>query len=146
MLLEDLSAGYEAQLSRLEREKAERAAAAHAAHTAKVRPELERRSRDFHNDYNNNRSAETEAQRRERLGNAMSDGMNAGNEYRDKHGGWEGLAKHLHAYVLKATNYGVDRITADDIAAQFKGVTTRTINKWLERPEFTRTARLLGRR
>ena len=146
MLLNEISQGYEAQLSRLERDKAAIAAAAHADKAAIVRPELERRSREFHNNYNNNRSAETEQQRRERLGNAMSDGMNAGNEYRDQHGGWEGLAKHLHAYVQKATNFGADRITADDIAAQYKGVTTRTINKWLERPEFTRSARLLGRR
>lgn len=102
-------------------------------------------SREFDRQYAEKRANETPEDRKARFGKAVGVGLNVTNELRQKFGGWEGLAGDVLAYVRTATSEGQERVTADDIAHKY-GTLGRTVNKWLERPEFWQTARLLGRR
>ena len=110
------------------------------------RTEVEKQQRDANHDFASKREAETSEHKKDRLAQAHTLGHDAGIGLRNTHGGWQGLANAVHKYVKTASNDGVDKVTAEDISSHFDGVTVRTINKWLERPEFTKTAQLLGRR
>lgn len=94
------------------------------------------------------KAAEKPADKKDRLGKAISAGHKQAAQHRVDASGeqnWGNLASKVHAYVVKASNEGKDKVTAEDIAHQFD-MPARTINKWLERSEFDKTARLLGRR
>lgn len=91
------------------------------------------------------KASETTEEKKERFGKAVGHGLDRTNELRDKHGGWEGLASHVHKHVESATGEGKEKINAEHIAHHYD-TTPRTVNRWLERKEFTKTARLLGRR
>jgi hypothetical protein len=92
------------------------------------------------------KAQETEEERHARHAQSIGHGIHDMHVLRNQYGGWEGLADAVHKYVVTASNSGANRVTADDIAHSFPGTTVRTVNKWLERPEFLKTARLLGRR
>jgi len=133
-------------LDRIERAEAAVRAAEQEAKALTNQDRVSQEQRDFHNTIAVKRAAETPEEQKARLAQAQADGQKAGMQYRDDHGGWEGLAAHLHKYVQQASNYGADKVVTADIHKQFPNTTARTIDKWLERPEFLRTARLLGRR
>lgn len=88
---------------------------------------------------------ETEEERNKRWGRAKGDGRLHAEDLRAKHGGWTGLAKFVEQYVRGATRGGTTKVSAADIAHHMD-TTTRTIDKWLERPEFDSVARLMRRR
>lgn len=133
-------------LDRIERAEAAVRAAEQEAKALTNQDRVSQEQRDFHNTIAVKRATETPEENKERFGKAVSDGHDAGNEYRDAHGGWDGLAAQVHKYYQQASNYGADKVTAADIHKQFPKTTERNINRWLGRPEFTRTARMMGRR
>lgn len=91
------------------------------------------------------KAAETDDEKKERFGKAVGQGLNQTNKLRKEEGGHEGVADKVYNYVKNATKDGVEKITAEDIAHHFN-TTARTVNRWLERKEFTKVARLMGRR
>ena len=133
-------------VSRLERASAAVKAAEQEDSALSVQDQRAKDARDFHNKMAIKKAAETTEQRKARLSQAQSDGQLAGDKYRDEHGGWGGLAAHLHKYVQQASNYGADKVRTSDIQKHYPDITVRAIDTWLERPEFRRTAQLLGRR
>lgn len=99
---------------------------------------------EFANDFAANRIKETPEEKKKRISAAMSSGAAGTDAEREKYGGWVGLAAAVHKYVVLASKNGAHKVTGTDIAHHFN-TSTRTADKWLERPEFTKTARLLGR-
>lgn len=99
---------------------------------------------EFAKEFADKRAKETDEEKLKRHGKASTEGRDTADEQRDAHGGWSGLAAAVHKYVSTASNHGAEKVTADDIAHHFK-VGSRSINKWLERSEFAKTARLMGR-
>lgn len=102
-------------------------------------------SHSFQQEFAQKRATEPDADKKKRFGDAVSQGLTHTNTVRSEEGGHAGVASKMLAYVKKATNDGAEKITAEEIAHYFD-TTARTVNRWLERPEFTRVARLLGRR
>lgn len=92
---------------------------------------------------------ETPEEKKARVGKNVGEGLDNTNKLRDTFGGWEGLAKEVHKIYTTGTNEGTNegttKVSAEYIASKI-GTTNRTVNKWLERSEFTKTARLMGRR
>jgi hypothetical protein len=109
------------------------------------REKAEAESLKFHQEIEAKRSSETSTEKKERFGQAVSQGLKHTQSVRKEEGGHEGVAKKMLDYVQKASKDGSEKLTAEDIAHQFD-TTARTVNRWLERPEFTKVARLLGRR
>jgi len=94
------------------------------------------------------RASETEEQKKERLGKSISAGQAKAKEIKTGEEGEKGkdvAASKVYAYVVSASKEGQEKVTAGDIAHHFD-TTARTVNRWLEQPEFTKVARLLGRR
>jgi hypothetical protein len=102
-------------------------------------------SHEFNSNYAGKQAAETAEEKKERFGKAVSAGLNSNNKARAEEGGQAGIAEKMYKYVKSATNDGVEKITAEEIAHHFD-TTARTINRWLETKEFNKVARLMGRR
>jgi predicted peroxiredoxin len=87
------------------------------------------------------KAAETPEAKKERFGKAISAGQKAHKAIKA-----DGGFSKIHAFVKDAHDRGV-KVTADEIATHIGGdASSRTVNKWLELPANTSTARLLGRR
>lgn len=94
------------------------------------------------------RAAETPEEKSARHGAAISAGRAHAKEIKTGESGKAEktvAASKVYDYVNTSTNGGKDKISTSDIAHHFD-TTVRTVNKWLEQPEFTKVARLLGRR
>lgn len=103
------------------------------------------RSKEFAKEFASQRNTETKEDKKKRLSETIGTGGIANANQRKQYGGWKGLADAVYAYVIETSRHGIRKVVGADIAHQFN-TTARTANKWLERPEFTKTARLLGRR
>lgn len=103
-------------------------------------------SRDYERDFVVKRSTETPEQKRIRRGDSIRAGLKAAREYRDdKTRDYATLAQKVHDIVMTASNGGAEKVTTDVIAHHFPNVASRTIDKWLERPEFRKTRLLMDR-
>lgn len=91
------------------------------------------------------RPEETSAEQRARHNANIGDGIKAGNTIRSKFGGWSELANAIKQYVIQASNDGKERVTTDDIVQHFRFPSHRSVDRWLERPEFRSVAQMLGR-
>jgi hypothetical protein len=91
------------------------------------------------------KAAETPEQKKERFGKSVGEGLKTTNQLRKEYGDWSGLAKKVHSIYTTGSDGGQHKVSADYIADKL-GTTNRTVNRWLEREEFTKTARLMGRR
>lgn len=130
---------------RIDKTTAEIAELERKLQTSGDKEKAEKQAHEYAKTHAEKRAKETPEQKKQRAGRAIGQGLDQTNELRKKHGGWEGLAKHVHDHVKSATKDGKEKLTADHIAHHY-GTTPRTVNKWLERKEFTDTARTLGRR
>lgn len=112
-------------------------------------PDAEKAARESDKAIAAKKAAETPEEKKQRFAKAVSDGqretkeLNAGDD--EDAAGLAVIADKVYAYVKKASNNGAERVTGADIAHQFNKPVS-SVNRWLRRPEFTKTARLLGRR
>lgn len=82
---------------------------------------------------------------RERHNRNIGDGIKSTYELLRQHGGWKGLAKQVEKYVRDASEHGTKKVTTDDIVTHFNFNSNRSVDRWIERPEFRSVARMLNR-
>jgi len=99
----------------------------------------------FHQEFATKRATEPESEKKKRFGDAVSQGLIHNNSERKEVGGYAGVARKMLDYVRIASKDGAEKVTVEDLTHHFD-TSARTINRWLERPEFTQVARLMGRR
>lgn len=98
----------------------------------------------WHKDNEEARNSRTKDEKKQQVGKAISQGHQSNAAKREEAGGHEGMAGKFLAYVNKASEGGKHKISGADIAHHFD-INTRTVNKWLERPEFAKVRMRLGR-
>jgi hypothetical protein len=101
-------------------------------------------SHNFHQAHATKRANEVPEEKKDRFGDAVSAGLTHTNDLRSNVGGHAGVAEKMLAYAKLASKDGSVKVTAEDLAHQFD-TTARTVNRWLNRPEFHQVALLLGR-